>query len=165
MSVQSCVDWHFNTITHLNLQKWNLPKLKRESLESLLDVDGAKGSLPLKGSPRPFLLWNGSMASLPNGWKGSHGFEGSAAPGMLTGVLLPEDRKTSLVMTSASHYWLICDNNLTAAWKVKSKFELLIDDCRRSGHCSTERTCCVVMRTSWQMLRAQTKNVDRHITG
>lgn len=32
------------------------------------------------------------MGSLPNGWKGSHGLEGSAVPDMLTGVLLPGDK-------------------------------------------------------------------------
>lgn len=35
------------------------------------------------------------MVSPPKGWKGSHGLEGSAAPDMLTGVLLPEDIKKS----------------------------------------------------------------------
>lgn len=33
------------------------------------------------------------MASLPKGWKGSHGLEGSVVPDMLTGVFLPEDVK------------------------------------------------------------------------
>lgn len=51
--------------------------------------------MPLNGSSGPFLLWNGSMESLPKGWKGSHGLEESAGPDKPTGVLLPEDIKTS----------------------------------------------------------------------
>lgn len=36
------------------------------------------------------------MASLLNGWKGSHGLEGSAWPDMLSGVLLPGDRQETI---------------------------------------------------------------------
>lgn len=35
------------------------------------------------------------MASLPNGWKGSHGFDESAGPVKLTGVVLPEEIKNT----------------------------------------------------------------------
>lgn len=42
------------------------------------------------------------MASLPNGWKGSHGLERSAVPDKLTGVLLPEDIKDMTIDIRAS---------------------------------------------------------------
>lgn len=71
-----------------------LLKPEAEFLRDLLDADdGTKGSLPLNGSPKPFLLWKGSTASPLNGWNGSLGLEESAGPVMLTGVVLPEDIK------------------------------------------------------------------------
>lgn len=69
-------------------------KAKVELLEVLLDAeDGVKGSFPLNGSPGPFLLWNGSVTSEVNDWKGSHGLEDSVVPVKLTGVVLPENIK------------------------------------------------------------------------
>lgn len=81
-------------------------KAKLESLRVLLDAeDGAKGSFPLKGSPGPFLLWNGSMTSEVNDWKGSHGLEGSAGPVRLTGVVLPESIKDIIIIRHFDISW------------------------------------------------------------
>lgn len=98
--------YHPSQLTELKSAK---PEV--ESLWVLLDAeDRAKGSLPLKGSPRPFLLSNGSTVSLPNGWKGSHGLERSAVPDKLTGVLLPrktkkhDHRQSIKVITSDAAY-------------------------------------------------------------
>ena len=64
-----------------------MPTAKNEG-RLLVAENGAKGSLPLKGSPRVFLLAKGSAASTPKGWKGSGGgLQGSLD--MLTGVVLP----------------------------------------------------------------------------
>lgn len=82
-------EYHWAQLTELKSAKPN-----EESLEALLEADGANGSLPLKGSPgtpaTPFLLWKGSLASEPKGWNGSLGLEASPDPGKFTGVLLPE---------------------------------------------------------------------------
>lgn len=62
------------------------------------------------------------MASLPNGWKGSHGLEGSAVPDMLTGVLLPEDiknREESLYYHKLFH--LCGEEDMREATKKKYK--------------------------------------------
>lgn len=107
VSVQRCAAWRLSVKEYHPSQLTELKSAKPEgeSLGALLDAeDGAKGSLPLNGSPRPFLLWNGSMASPPNGWKGSHGLEGSAVPDMLTGVLLPEDIKDRGNHHSKKHF-------------------------------------------------------------
>lgn len=100
-SVALCTElWHLLcTLTVKQYHSSQLTELKSvkpkvEPLVGLLDAeDETKGSLPLNGSPRPFLLWKGSMTSPLNGLKGSQGLEESDEPVMFTGVVLPEDIK------------------------------------------------------------------------
>lgn len=79
-----------DTVRHcVNFHSYGQPK--RDSQWLLLGAEaGAKGSLPLKGSPMALLHWNTSAASPAKGWKGSAGLEMSVSPQELTGVFLPE---------------------------------------------------------------------------
>lgn len=62
-------------------------KPEEEALGGLAEEEGANGSLPLNGSPNPFLFWNGSPLSAPSGWNGSGDSGKSEEPSWLTGVL------------------------------------------------------------------------------
>lgn len=62
-------------------------KPEEEALGGLDEEEGANGSLPLNGSPNPFLFWNGSPLSAPSGWNGSGDSGKAEEPSWLTGVL------------------------------------------------------------------------------